>query len=88
MKVSSLFSKYATLLKPPQKSVEKEVCRVVEELVPFPVRVEYFAYTPSTRAIYIKAPAALRSEILLRREEILSAIKDRLGTNESPTTLL
>jgi hypothetical protein len=87
VKVGSLFEKYAKTLKPPQRSVEKMACEVIEAIVGCVLTSEQVSYTVSTRTLYVKAPALLRSEIKLHSNEILEVLRDRLP-KEPPLVLL
>jgi hypothetical protein len=86
--LGNLIERYKKILKPPQASVEKEFIMVAKEVVGIELKPNQVSYTVSTKTIYIKAPSLLRSELLLYKVEILLNLKERLGDQNSPTTIL
>lgn len=84
VKVSALFEKYLLTLKAPQRTVEKAACTAINEVTGLSLAVEQVSYTVSTKTLYIKAPALIRSEIKIRNEEIFVALQKYLGTGENP----
>lgn len=87
-KVGSLFDKYLKVLKPPQSSVEKVACEVINEVVGCRLLPHQVSYTVATRTLYVKAPGLIRTEVTLKRTEVLYRLKERLPGNDSPETLL
>ena len=86
--ISTLFEKYRRQLVAPQGSVIKAFCELVSELYAFEVRADQVRYSTYTRTLTLKVPGPLKSEILLRKKEILSHLKGRLGEKNTPTTLI
>ncbi|MEN9920283.1 MAG: hypothetical protein RL538_176 [Candidatus Parcubacteria bacterium] len=83
-----LLERYKVFLKPPQASVEKECLQVISEVTGIMLRSDQVSYTVATKTLYIKAPSLLRSELLLRRVELLEAFKGRLGGGSAPSSIL
>ncbi len=83
-----LLLRYKTILKPPQASVEKEAVAVITEVTGITLTTAQLSYTVHTRTLTIKAPSLLRSELYLKREVILSTLRQRLGEQSAPTTLI
>lgn len=86
--LGNLLLKYKSLLKPPQASVEKESIEVIKDLTGIQLLPHQISYTVSTRTLILKTPSLLRSELMMRRESILEALRRRLGEKGAPTTLL
>ncbi len=86
--LGNLIERYKRILQPPQASIEKEFIQVVTETVGIQLLAHQVSYTVSNKTIYIKAPSILRSELLLHKVEILKVLKEKLGEQASPTTIL
>jgi hypothetical protein len=85
--INSLFDRYKQQLRPPQKVVVDEVIEVIEDLFTItlePSRIEYKSYE---KCIYLRVSGVLKSELLLRKDEILAHIRARLGVNQGPTDI-
>jgi hypothetical protein len=78
-KISSLFEKYKKTLKAPQGVVISEFCTLVEELVQVPLSKDRVSYTVHSGIISVRAQGPLKSEIIVRKKEILTHLKGRLG---------
>lgn len=87
-KLSSLFDKYKTLLKAPQGVVIDSFCEVVEELVGLRVRKESVRYTVHSKTLSVSVSGPLKSEIKLRKKEILAHMKGRLGEQSAPVDII
>ena len=86
--IKDLFAVYRKRLRAPQKSVIKEVVVVVRGVVPVEVTEKYFSYNVHTRTVTIHAPSVLKTEILQRKKDILHQLQERLGQQNTPTTIL
>lgn len=82
--ISGLFSKYTTTLKPPQKVVVTATIEVVEDLFGVTLKSESLRYNSASRLLNIAATSTLKSEILLKKEEILTHLRGRLGPQGAP----
>lgn len=74
-KISALFAKYQTTLKPPQATVERAVCTAINERVGCSLAYDQVRYTVATKTIYVSAPSVLKQEIRLSIPEILEEIR-------------
>lgn len=88
VKVGSLFEKYQKNLKPPQRTVEKACQETILEVLNITIATEQITYTVSTRTVYVQVPSILKNEIKMNANEILTALRERLGVQGTPTTLL
>jgi hypothetical protein len=86
-KLGSLFTIYEKRLKAPQASVVKIVCEVVHEITGHPLKPQQVSYTVATKTIAFSLSSLERQEIRLSYEEILQALKERLGSS-APDRLL
>ncbi len=87
-KISKLFSVYATRFKAPQGTVTKVFCEVIYDLFNFTLKEGACTYTVATKTLHINVGGPLKSEILLRKGEILTHLKGRLGEKSTPTDIL
>jgi hypothetical protein len=87
-KIGDLFAVYKNRLRAPQKSVTLAAQEVISDLLSVTLDITAFSYTPSTKTLVIRTNGMMKSEIALRKEEILAHLKGRLGEKSAPTTLL
>ena len=88
IKLSTLFEKYKKTLKAPQVIVIDCFCEVIEELLKYPISKEKVKYLVHTKTLKINAPGPLKSEIQLRKKEIIAHMKGRLGEQSAPCEIL
>lgn len=86
--IGDLFTKYKTLLKAPQSTVEKECVSVIKEVTGFVVENKSVIYTVSTRTVSLQIPSMLKTELKFKQKEILSILENRLGKENCPKTIL
>lgn len=86
--LGSLFEKYKKQLIAPQGSVKQCFVEVVRDLYGFQVTAQQLEYSVYKKTLTLRVSGPLRSELLLRKEEILTHMKGRLGERSAPTTLL
>ena len=86
--LGNLIERYKKILKPPQASVEKVAIDVIKELCGITLQPTQISYIVSSRILAIKAPSVIRSELLRQSGEIMVELRNRLGEQNSPTTLL
>jgi hypothetical protein len=84
-RLGDLFERYRTRIKAPQASVEKECLVIIKELTQFDLQLSQVEYTVSTRTLSLRVPSILRTEILLKKSEILEKLKAHLGADNCPT---
>jgi len=85
--ISDLFSRYKNVIKPPQASVVKEFVEVCKEVSGLDIKNEQCSYTVSSKTIYLQTHSLIKSELLQKKEQLLTELKKRLGKN-SPTQIL
>src|SRR5690606_19509626 len=78
-KLSTLFDTYKKTLKAPQGAVIDCFLEVLEELMGLSIKREYVRYTVHGRVLSVNAAGPIKSEIKLRKGEILAHMKGRLG---------
>jgi hypothetical protein len=84
-RLGDLFERYRSRIKAPQASVEKECLIIIKELTQFDLQLSQVEYTVSTRTLSLRVPSILRTEILLKKLEILEKLKTQLGADNCPT---
>jgi hypothetical protein len=87
-KISDLFEKYKNTLKAPQGIVIDNFREVVEDLLGLPIKKEQVKYTVHSRTLSINVQGPLKSEIKLRKKEILNHLKGRLGDTSAPLDII
>lgn len=87
-KLSSLFEKYKKLLKAPQGVVIESFIEVVDDVIGIKVAKEQISYTVHSRTLSVRVSGPLKSEIKLRKKEILTHMKGRLGDQSAPLEIL
>lgn len=87
-KIDTLFEKYKTLLKAPQGSVIASFKEIAFELMAVDIPSERISYTVGTRILSVRVSGPLRSEIALRKNEILAHMKGRLGERNAPLEII
>ena len=88
VKVGDLFEVYTKRLKAPQGTVITTFREVVKDLLDVSIDKKQCAYTVATKTFKITAPGPLKSEILIRKREILMHMKGRLGEKSAPTEII
>lgn len=86
-KIGYLFDRYKNHFKPPQASVEKEVCKVITEVTGFTVELDKITYTVSTKTISLNIPSVLKTEIRFKQDIILKTLQEKLGTDSAPVKI-
>ena len=86
--LGSLFEKYKQQLVAPQGSVVKSFCELVDELYGFKVEPSKVSYSVYSKTLTLKVSGPLKSELLLRKVEILDHLKGRLGVKSAPKTII
>ncbi len=79
---------YKKRLRAPQGSVIEAVREVIEDVTGIALTKDMFEYSPHTKILRITARGAIKSEVLLHKDEILTHMKGRLGAQSAPTTIL
>ncbi|MEX0930739.1 MAG: hypothetical protein WDZ68_00420 [Candidatus Paceibacterota bacterium] len=87
-KVGDLFEKYKKTLIAPQKTVINAFIEVVGDMFNIEIDPARVKYTPSTKTLSVAVQGPLKSELQLRRDEILTHMKGRLGEKNAPHTIL
>lgn len=87
-KISDLFETYKNRFVAPQKAVIDAFIDVVRDVFEVDVRAGDISYTPSTRTLSLRLPGPFKSEVLLKKEEILMHMKGRLGPKNAPRDII
>lgn len=87
-KLGDLFEKYRKTLIAPQKTVIDTFIEVVDDILDIQLKPRWVRYTPASRTLALTAPGPVKSEIWLRKDELLAHMKGRLGEKSAPRTIL
>ncbi len=87
-KVSDLFEKYKRVLKAPQGVVVDAFIEVVSDLVGIEIPKDRISYTIHNKTLTMRISGPLKTEILLKKKEILLHMKGRLGEKNAPKIFL
>lgn len=88
VKISTLFEKYRTRLRPPQGVVVTAFCAVIESELDIRLSTSSVRYNVHTRTIGVTAGGPQKSEILFNRSRILALCRDTLGPHGAPQTIV
>lgn len=86
--INDLFSKYRTTLKAPQGAVVGAFIEVVDDLLQVPIDKKAVSYSVHTKILSLRVPGPLKSEILLKKNEILTHLRGRLGAQSAPKNIV
>ena len=87
-KISNLFETYKKRLKAPQGVVIEAFIDVVRDLMSVEITKKQCRYTVATKTLGITLAGPLKTEILLRKGEILTHMKGRLGEKSAPKNIV
>lgn len=88
IKIRDLFGVYKKRLRPPQGVVIKETQELLEDMFNTSLTKEKISYTVGTRTLHIQTHGPLKSEIMLKKEEILAHLIGRLGEQHAPKEIV
>lgn len=88
IKISALFEKYTKNLIAPESTVIVAFQEVVSDLFGFQIKKEQCTYTSGSKTLVLVVSGPLKSEILLKKKEILTHLKGRLGERNAPKEIL
>lgn len=86
--ISSLFAKYAKLLKAPQGTVVQACIDVLHEIYGITVKKEQCVYQVHSRMLVLHLGGPLKSEIALNKKVILEEVGKRVGADSAPKDIL
>ncbi len=88
IKLSALFEKYKKTLRAPQGVVIDCFREVTEDVIGLSISKESVSYSVHTKTLSVRVSGPLKSEIKLRKKEILTHMKGRLGDQGAPIEIL
>jgi hypothetical protein len=88
VKVSDLFKKYTEILKAPQGIVTTAFIEVVKDVVGVTLQKHQCVYSVNSRTITVHTSGMVKSEIMFKKELILTQMIERLGEKSAPKTIL
>ena len=83
-KVGDLFEKYKQTLRAPQGVVTSVFIDVVNDLIGIEIPKERLTYSVHNKTLTLQISGPLKTEILLKKKEILTHMKGRLGGGSVP----
>lgn len=86
--ISGLFQKYANTLTAPQGTVIQAFVETVDEFFGITIPKAQCTYSPASKTLVYKGSGMLKSEILLKKQEILNSIQQKVGKKSTPKELL
>ncbi|MDB9944436.1 hypothetical protein OAD26_00350 [bacterium] len=86
--IGSLFDKYRKRLKAPQKTVINTFQEVVADLFGIHIDEKDCGYTVSNRMFRLNVSGPFKTEILMRKKEVLLHMKGRLGEKSTPKEII
>ena len=88
VKIASLFEAYKTRLRAPQGVVVKTFQEVIKDMFNIAVRAEQCSYSVHSKTLTVNVSGPLKMEIRMRKAEILTHLKGRLGEKGAPQEIL
>lgn len=86
--ITNLFEKYKKTLRAPQKSVVEAFKKATEEVVGIELDSRHLSYSPPTKTLSLTISGPIKTEVLLRKKELLTHVEKNLGKKNTPTTIL
>ncbi len=86
--VKDLFAKYTKVLRAPQGIVLTAFIHAVEEVCGVSLTKTQCRYDVTKRTITVTASGVIRTEILLKKEDVLRVVGEVIGKENSPTQIL
>ncbi|MFT7507151.1 MAG: hypothetical protein ACI92I_000290 [Acidimicrobiales bacterium] len=83
-KIGDLFEKYKRTLRAPQGIIVDAFIEVVGDLVGIEIPKERISYSVHNKTLTTQISGPLKTEILLKKEEILMHMKGRIGEQSVP----
>ena len=87
-KLGTLFEKYKNTLRAPQSTVIDCFRDVVFELLSIEIPKSKVLYKVHSKTLSTSLSGPLKSEIALRKKEIITHLKGRLGEQNAPTDII
>jgi len=87
-KVGDLFDKYKRILKAPQGVVVDSFIEVVSDLVGIEIPKDRIVYTVYNKTLTLRVSGVLKTEIFLKKKEIILHMKGRIGEKSIPKIFL
>jgi hypothetical protein len=87
-KIGDLFEVYRKKLRAPEKSVIDTALEVIHDLIPQKLTRSMCSYSPHSRILTIRASGLIKTEIMLRKKEILAHLEGRLGSKSTPHEII
>jgi len=87
-KIGDLFEKYKHTLRAPQGVVTNAFIEVVTDLIGIEIPKEHISYSVHNKTLTMRIPGPLKTEILLKKKEILTHMKGRIGEQSVPKVFL
>jgi hypothetical protein len=86
--VKDLFAKYAASLKAPQKTVIQAFIQAVSDVVGHTLTASQCTYSVNTRTITLAVSGIIKTEILFKKQQILTRLTTTLGERSAPKEIL
>ena len=77
--IGDLFAKYKLTIKAPQGTVEKAFVESVKAVLGFDIDQDKVTYVVATKTVNLRLPALVKSEINLRKDEVVRHLNSSLG---------
>jgi hypothetical protein len=86
--VKDLFAKYTQNLIAPQKTVIQAFIQATEDILAYSVDPALCNYSPHTRTLSVRCSGIVKTEIVKKKKEILTAMEGTLGAKNVPKNIL
>jgi hypothetical protein len=87
-KISDLFAKYTKQLRAPEGVVLDAFLEVVKDVFGVTLEKTQCSFSPQTKTLTLRISGPLKSEILMRKKEIIAHIRGRVPGSVYPEEIL
>ncbi|MCF7816074.1 MAG: hypothetical protein K9M10_02420 [Candidatus Pacebacteria bacterium] len=88
VRISDLFKKYTQILKAPQGTVVNACINAIKTSLGVTVRKDQCRYSVSSRTLTLNVSGPVKSEVLLRKKQLLAEISAEVGEKSCPKEIL
>jgi hypothetical protein len=88
VKISDLFDAYRKRLRAPQGVVISEFQELILDLFGIEIPKKYIKYSVAMKTLSVNTNSQLKTEILLKKSEVLRHLKGRLGAQSAPKDII
>lgn len=86
--LNALLEKYRTRIRAPQKRIVEVFQHIAEQEIGVHIDTKYITYQVRDKNIFLTCPSLLKSEVSMKKRDILTRMKDILGERDAPQNII